>query len=111
METPLLYVSVMLALDCLGNKKARLACPDKLCPFLKIFGDLNTLKFTFTSINSFIMGLICAPRTAFLSGVGCYLGKIGLRINTDFWIFMGGIGGVCTIFVVCTVLFGLYLGA
>jgi hypothetical protein len=55
--------------------------------------------------------LICAPRTAFLSGVGCYLGKIGLRINTDFWIFMGGIGGVCTIFVVCTVLFGLYLGA
>ncbi len=69
------------------------------------------MKFTFTSINSFIIGLICAPRTAFLSGAGCYLGKIGLRINTDFWIFMGGTGGVCVIFVVWTGLFALCLGA
>jgi len=74
----------VLNLDCLGNKITRLARPNKLCPFLKIFGDLNRMKFTFTSINSLIIGLICAPRTAFLSGAGCYLGKIGLRIKTDF---------------------------
>ena len=42
------------------------------------------MKFTFTSMNSLIIGLICAARVPFLSGVVSYLGKFGLMINTDF---------------------------
>lgn len=111
METSILDVRGVLSFDCLGNKISRLASPYELCPFLKIFGNLNSIEFTFTYMNSFIIGLICPPRTAFLSGLGCSLAKIGLMINTGFAIFIAVVAGFCWFLIVWLLVFALCLGA